>query len=317
MNKFIQCKLVGAGVTFLSVAVTLIFAFVLNPTVLFSQGALSVNEKGDLESVEKPHEHKFSRLKSYDDPFRFPMPLGELHINGQDSIHDGMQKNSQHSDRLLPSSGTITKQSTFKATIIPDRKTTKKMSHNTSKLSFDRNTKSAAALSNTTTLNHQKSSSVVVTDANITSRTYIFDVNGKDIPLRYEITGFSNKVLNMTMRTNNATLLIYISSLSPGEFTIELPRNIIDSTNKDMHSDSQFAVLEDGHYTSFYETENNNYTRKLTMPFNKGTSQIVIAGTHASPEYGATTTALYGVSMCISITVLILVARRSRFSFTH
>jgi hypothetical protein len=53
------------------------------------------------------------------------------------------------------------------------------------------------------------------------------------------------------------------------------------------------------------------------MPFNKGTSQIVIAGTHASPEYGATTTALYGVSMCISITVLILVARRSRFSFTH
>ena len=282
----------------------LLFAVILNPTILLSQGISSDHEQGDLQSA-KPQEHKFSRLKASDDPFRFPMPLGQMDVDRRDLVDGSIHQHSQ--DLSSSSSGTITKQSTFKATIVPEKKMTKKIRDNSTEIPFNINTKSAPPLD--ISLIHRKSGSFLVTDANKTSRTYSLHINGKDIPVSYDVTGFSNNILNMTMQTNNATLLICLSSPSPGRFTIELARNILDSTDKDIHSDSPFAVFEDGHYTSFDETENNSYIRKLTMQFNKGTSQIAIAGTHASPEYGRAAR-LYGISMCISIIVLILVARR-------
>ena len=311
MNKFIQHKLKEVRATSLFVTMILLLAVILNSTVLSSQGISYAYEKADLERA-KPHEHKFTRLKPSEDPFRFPMPLGQLDTDRGDLADGSIQQHSQHSEDLSSSSDTTTKQSTFKVTISSDKKMTKKIRDNTTEVPFNINTKSAYA--SDISLIQQKSDSVVATDTNKTSRIYSLHFTDKDIPVRYEVTGFSNSVLNMTMQTDNATLLIYLSSLSPGKFTIELARNILDSTNKDMHSDSPFAVFEDGHYTSFHETENNSYIRKLTMQFNKGTSQIAIAGTHASPEYGGTTTAFYGISMCISIIVLIAVTRRRRFT---
>ena len=302
-------QLEGAAVTSLFLTIILLFSFMLNSAILFSQRVSSAYEDGYFENTKKPHEHKSNRLQAYDDPFRFPMPLGKFDIDKRGSIDESMHQNSRHSDDLASSSGTITKQSTFKETMISDKKTTKKISNNTTKMPFNTNSKSAN-LSNVVSI-HQKSGGGVAADTNKTTQTHILHTNGKDIPVRYEITGFCNNVLNMTMQPDTVTLSIYMSTLSPGTFTIELPRNITDFTKKDPHT--PLRVFEDSHYTSFHETENNNYTRKLTMPFNKGTSQIAIAGTHTSPEYGMTTT-LYGISMCIGIIVLTLVTRQSRFN---
>ena len=275
----------------------LLFSFMLNSAVS------ATYEEGYSENTKKSYEPKSNRIQAYDDPFRFPMPLGKLDIDKPD---ERIHQNSRHGDGLASSSGTPTRQSTFKETMISEKKMTKKISNNATKVPFNTNAKSAN-VSNVASIDQ----SVAAAHTNKTTQMYILQTNDKDIPLRYEITGFSNNVLNMTTQPDNATLSIYMSTFSPGTFTIELPRNITDFTNKDRHS--PLWIFEDGRYTSFRETENNNYTRKLTMPFNKGTSQIAIAGAHTSPEYGLTTT-LYGISMCIAIGVLALVARRNGFN---
>jgi len=307
LNKFIQRKSDRALVASLFLIVILLFSLMLNLAILFSQGVSSAYEEGQLENTRTRHEHKSNRLQAYDVPFRFPMPLGKLVINKDGSIDETIHQNTRHSNVLASSSGNITKQSTFKETMIADKKTTKKIGDNATRVHFNTNTKSAN-LSNFVSI-HQKSGSAVIADSNNITRTYSLHTNGKDIPVRYKITGFSNSVLNMTMQPDNATLLIYMSTVSPGTFTIEVPRNIIDFTNKDPHA--PLGVFEDRHYTSFHEIENNNYTRKLTMPLSKGTSQIAIAGTHTSPEYGVTTT-LYGLSMCIALIVITFIARQNR-----
>lgn len=307
MNKYIRRKSERALVTSLFLTVILLFSLILNVANLFSQGVSSAYEEGQLENTRKSHEHKSNRIQAYDDPFRFPMPLGKLDINKGGSIDERIHQNTRHSNVLASSSDTITKQSTFKETMISDKKTTKKIGDNATDVHFNTNTKSANP-SNFVSI-HQKSGSSVIADTNKTTRTYSLHTNGKDIPVRYKITGFSNSVLNMTMQPDNATLLIYMSTVSPGTFTIEVPRNIIDFTNKDPHA--PLGVFEDYHYTSFHEIENNNYTRKLTMSLSNGTSQIAIAGTHTTPEYGVTTI-LYGISMCIGLIVITFIARQNR-----
>jgi hypothetical protein len=280
----------------------LLFSFMLYSAILFSQGVSAAYEEGYFENTKKPHEPKSNKIQSYDDPFRFPMPLGKFDIDKSASIDNGIHQNIRHSDALASSSDTPTKHSTFKETMIADKKTTKKITNNATKVPFNTNATSAN-ISDVASI-RQESGSAVAADTNKTTQTYILHTNGKDIPVRYEITGFSNNVLNMTTQPDNTTLSIYMSTFSPGTFTIELPRNIPDFTNP-------LGVFEDRHYTSFHETENsNNNTQTLTMPFNKGTSQIAIAGTHTSPEYSLTTT-LYGISMCIAVVVLTLVARKS------
>ena len=275
----------------------LLFSFMLNSAVS------ATNEESYSENTKKSHEPKSNRIQAYDDPFRFPMPLGKLDIDKPD---ERIHQNSRHGDGLASSSGTPTRQSTFKETMISYKNTTKKIISNAIEMPFNTNAKSAN-VSNVASIDQ----SVAAAHTNKTTQMYILQTKDKDIPLRYEITGFSNNVLNMTTQPDNARLSIYMSTFSPGTFTIELPRNITDFTNKDRHS--PLWIFEDGRYTSFRETENNNYTRKLTMPFNKGTSQIAIAGAHTSPEYGLTTT-LYGISMCIAIGVLSLVARQNGFN---
>src|ERR1044071_10306466 len=116
------------------------------------------------------------------------MPLGKLDINKGGSIDERIHQNTRHSNVLASSSGTITKQSTFKETMISDKKTTKKIGDNATNVHFNTNTQSAN-LSNFVSI-HQNSGSAVIADTNKTTRTYSLHTNGKDIPVRYKITGF-------------------------------------------------------------------------------------------------------------------------------
>jgi hypothetical protein len=305
-----------AGVTALFGIMVLLFTTVLSHALSFTQGPSSGNNENDFEDSKKSHEQKHSGSKPARDPFKFPMPLGGLDIDRLDSIDQNGDDKSQHNNNLPSPSNTILKHSTFKATIIPDKKSIKNKTENTTSGSFNTNSKSVDSQKNTTSI-HSASSSITVPNGNKTGQIFNLHLSGKSLPVTYQLTGSSNSLLNMTLQNNNATILIYLSSMSPGTLTIELARNILDSKNKDLRSDSPFAVFEDGHDASFVEKENKNLTRQISIDFNKGTSQITIAGTHASPEYIATT-ALYGVSMCISIVIIIALTRYKKFdSISH
>ena len=306
-----------AGLTALFGITVVLFTTILNPPLSFSQGTSSDDNKNDFENSKKPHEQKHIRLKATRDPFKFPMPLGGLDADRTDSIDQNEHENSQHANNLPPPSSPVIEHSTFKATIIPDKKSIKNKTQNTINGSFNINSKSVGRTQNNTTSIHSTGSSLTVQNSTKTGQIYNLYINSKSLPIRYHVTGSSNNLLNMTMQNNNPTLLIHLSSTSPGKLTIELGRNILDSKNKDLRSDNPFAVFEDGRDASFFEIENNNLMRQISIPFNKGTSQIAIAGTHASPEYSATT-ALYGVSMCISIVIIIALTRyKIRDSLSH
>jgi hypothetical protein len=273
----------------------LLFTSLLSPVLVSSHG-LSTYKDTNSKYPKKPHEHKITELKASKDPFKFPMPRGELDTNAVDSVDSNLKRKDQPSDDSTWSgTGTALKHSTFKATTYITRKSDTKSD----------NVSSA----------YNKNISIPISDNKNGSKLYNLDVHGKVIPIKYQITGLSNKLLNMSLKNDNATLLIQLSSSSPGTLRIELARNIIDSKNQDMHTDSPFAVFEDGLYTSFEETENNNYVRQVIMQLHKGTGQIAIVGTHPSPEYGSTTAVLYGISMTVII-IIIVVARYNRLSFT-
>jgi hypothetical protein len=241
------------------------------------------------------------------------MPVGELDNNNPYSIDSNLQrKNQPNHDDALSSTGTALKQSTFKATIVQDKKMIKKITDNASKAAFNISRKSDLNSNNLSAYN--KNISVPISDNKNGSKIYSLHVNGKLIPIKYQITGLSNRLLSISMKNDNATLLIQLSSTSPGTLRIELARNIIDSKNQDMRTDSPFAVFEDGHYTSFEEIENNKVVRQVMMDFDKDTGQIAIVGTHASPEYPGIATILYGLSLAV-ILILIVVARYKGSSF--
>ena len=312
MNRFTPSKSKSAGVSALFGITLVFFTIILNPPLSFSQGRSSDEIENDFENSK----HKQISFKGTTDPFRFPMPLGGLDTDRPDSIELNEDENSPHTNNLRPPFNTIIEHSTFKATIIPDKISLKNKTENTISDSFKTNGKSVSRTANYTTSIHSAGSGLTWQNGNKTNQIYNLYINNKGVPVRYQLTGSSNNLLNMTMQNNNPSLLIYLSSASPGTLTIELGRNIIDSKNKDLRSDSPFAVLEDGRDASFAEIENNNLMRLISIPFNEGTSQIAITGTHASPEYGATT-ALYGVSMCISIVIIALIRYKIRDSISR
>ena len=283
----------------------------VSPVLLYSHG-LSTHKHDDSESPKESHEHKISGLKASKDPFKFPMPVGEPDNNNSYPMDSNLQQKNQPNHDTLSSTGTPSKYSTFKATIVPDKKMIKKITDNASKVPSYISRKSDPKPNNVSAYN--KNISVPISDNKNGSKIYSLHVNGKLFPIKYQITGLSNRLLNISMKNDNATLLIQLSSTSPGVLMVELARNIIDSKNQDMHTDSPFAVFEDGLYTPFEETENNNYVRQVMMQLHKGTGQIAIVGTHASPEYGSTTAVLYGVSMTV-IVIIMVVARYNRLSF--
>jgi hypothetical protein len=294
------------GVTALLVITFFLLTSVINP-MLVSSEQLSTSYQDDSEKI-KSQEHKINGIKPSRDPFKFPMPLGGLGTNGPDATEAHLQGNNQPNHDESSSTDEPTKHSTFKATLIAEKKVIKNTTEKAIKpSSYAISTKSDTISKNTSALN-KKGNLLKSDNNNNTSRIYRLDFNSKTIPIEYQITGRSNEVLNISLKNNNPSLLIDLSAGSAGTIQVELARNMIDSKNQDMHTDTPFAVFEDGLYSSFYETKNNNDLRQLMIGFNKGTAQISIVGTHASPEYGSTATVLYGISMTVII-ILTLVSR--------
>jgi hypothetical protein len=107
-------------------------------------------------------------------------------------------------------------------------------------------------------------------------------INGKTFPIKYNIT--SGKLLALVPDNDKATL---VAVMSPGEtgkmvFTIELPRNVIDSKGQG-NTDTKFVVKIDHKDVDYKQLANNLNARILGIDFSKGDRIIEITGTQMRP----------------------------------
>ena len=107
-------------------------------------------------------------------------------------------------------------------------------------------------------------------------------INGKTFPIKYNITG--GKLLAVVPDNDKATL---VAVMSPGEtgkmvFTIELPRNVIDSKGQG-NTDTKFVVKIDHKDVDYKQVANNLNARILGIDFSKGDRIIEITGTQMRP----------------------------------
>jgi hypothetical protein len=304
LKQLTKFPLTGIGVTALFVVIIILFMYMASPLLVSSQG-LSTYKQADPKTLQKRHEDKIDVAAS-DDPFRFPMPLWELDNTPPGPVDSNLQGKDQPNRDSASGVGHSLKQSTFKATVEPDKKMIKKIIDNVSIPLSDNSRKSDLTLNNLSASN--KNISVPLSTTKDSSKIYSLYINGNLAPVKYQLSGNSNKLLNISMENDNATLLVHLSSNSPGTLWIELARNIIDSKSQEIQTDSSFAVFEDGVYKRYEEIEKNNYARQLMMEFGNGTRQIAIVGTHASPEFHDIAGVLYGVSMTI-VAIIIVLAR--------
>jgi len=107
-------------------------------------------------------------------------------------------------------------------------------------------------------------------------------IDGKTFPIKYNIT--SGKLLALVPDNDKATL---VAVMSPGEtgkmvFTIELPRNVIDSKGQG-NTDTKFVVKIDHKDVDYKQVASNINARILGIDFSKGDRIIEITGTQMRP----------------------------------
>ncbi len=113
--------------------------------------------------------------------------------------------------------------------------------------------------------------------ANLTLKDRIF-------PIKYNITG--GKLLGLLPDKDKTTLVAVLSPEGSGEknmiFTIELPRNVIDSKGQG-NTDTKFVVKIDNKGVDYKEVANNLNARILGIDFSKGDRVVEITGTQMTP----------------------------------
>jgi hypothetical protein len=81
-----------------------------------------------------------------------------------------------------------------------------------------------------------------VTIAPSTTSIYNLILEGKNYPIKYQITGDSNKLNYMTTRADKAAILANVTSQSTGKLIIELPRILLESKKAGLFFVSIFLI---------------------------------------------------------------------------
>jgi hypothetical protein len=194
-------------------------------------------------------------------PFKFPMPVESMN---SDKILS--RSNQYENDHPLPNTKFAREHSILKATILPESKIIKKTK-------FNMSTNSSTGI--------EKASPVGLTSKGSGTNIYALDFKSQSYPIIYQITGSGNKLRNVTVEKDNATLQVNIDSKSNGTLTIKIPRL---SSHAQKNSTS-FTVFEDGQYYSDFEQKNSTKLRQLKIHFDRGTGQVEILAGHTSPEF--------------------------------
>ena len=120
----------------------------------------------------------------------------------------------------------------------------------------------------------------------ITETTDNFEVDAGDhgtFDMKYTIRG--GTIENITIEPQIFGLVVKINSLHEGTMVIDLPRKFIDA-EKQNGKDEEFIILIDNIETTHVESSTYSETRKISVNFEKGDSEIQIIGTHVIPEFG-------------------------------
>ncbi len=132
-----------------------------------------------------------------------------------------------------------------------------------------------------TTLGAASSSSATTSGANYNrtgfNNLYVLTFNGKTIPIKYTITG--GKLVGILADKDRSTLVLVLNpSANGGNFTTELPRNLIDSKGAS-NADTKYLIKIDGKGVDYKEVANNLNARILTIDFSKDNRFVEIIGT--------------------------------------
>jgi hypothetical protein len=110
------------------------------------------------------------------------------------------------------------------------------------------------------------------------SNLYVLTLsNGKTFPIKYTIKG--GKFVGILADKDRATLVLVLNpSAHGGNFTIELPRNVIDSKGPS-NADIKYQIKIDGKGVDYKEVANNVNGRILSIDFSKDNRFVEIIGT--------------------------------------
>ena len=124
-----------------------------------------------------------------------------------------------------------------------------------------------------------KSSSTSAPSYNRTGFTnhYTLTINGKTFPIKYSING--GKLVGILADKDRSSLVLVLNpSANGGNFTTELPRNVIDSKGAS-NADTKYLIKIDGKGVDYKEIANNVNARILSLDFSKDNRFIEIIGT--------------------------------------
>ena len=100
---------------------------------------------------------------------------------------------------------------------------------------------------------------------------------GKTFPIKYTIKG--GKLVGMLDDKDRTTLVLVLNpSANGGNFTVELPRNVVDSKGPS-NADTKYQIKIDGKGVDYKEVANNVNARLLSIDFSKDNRFIEIIGT--------------------------------------
>jgi hypothetical protein len=122
-----------------------------------------------------------------------------------------------------------------------------------------------------------KSATPVFNRTGFTNLYVVTSATGKTFPIKYDING--GKLVGMLEDKDRTTLALVLNpSANGGNFTVELPRNVIDSKGAS-NADTKFLIKIDGKGVDYKEGANNENARILSIDFSKDNRFIEIIGT--------------------------------------
>jgi hypothetical protein len=129
----------------------------------------------------------------------------------------------------------------------------------------------------TTTPTTSKSATANFNRTGFTNLYVLTSPTGKTFPIKYNING--GKLVGMLEDKDRTTLVLVLNpSANGGNFTVELPRNVIDSKVAS-NVDTKFLIKIDGKGVDYKEGANNENARILSIDFSKDNRFIEIIGT--------------------------------------
>lgn len=127
--------------------------------------------------------------------------------------------------------------------------------------------------------------------------------------VNYGVTGAA--IDNILIYPEHSSIVVtFLKASEAGNFTIQLPRTVIDAKNGT--NDEQYSVLVNNLSADYNETKTST-DRTIAVQFSKGTKQIEIIGTWIVPEFGG----LSYVVLIIAIFSTIFLSAKSRLKSLH